>query len=236
MSVRNRILAALSANDFDRICTGLELVSLEFRQVLMEPHRTIEYVHFPEDLVVSVLGLMDDGSAVETATVGNEGMAGVPVYLGAMQMAGHSFVQIAGNAYRMPASASREEVRRGSELAQILGRYVQALFTLVAQSSACNRKHSTEQRCARWLLMTHDRVGADEFPLTHEFLSHMLGVRRASVTLAMQILKRAGVIDYARGIVTVLDRAGLEEAACECYRIVRDEYDRLLTSPPWHAP
>ncbi|HEX2206554.1 MAG TPA: Crp/Fnr family transcriptional regulator [Longimicrobium sp.] len=226
--VRNRILAALPRNERERLNPVLERVPLTLRQVVFEPNRAIEHVWFPEDAVISLLGLMEDGSAVETATVGNEGMAGVPVYLGAMQMAGQAFVQIPGDAWRMPAEALREEVRRGNALSQLLGRYTQALFTLVSQSSACNRKHPVEQRCARWLLMTHDRVGGDRFELTQHFLSQMLGVRRATVSEAAGGLQNRRLIEYTRGRIAVLDRAGLEAAACGCYGIIRGEFARML--------
>jgi CRP-like cAMP-binding protein len=225
---RNRILAALPAEERERLRPSLEHVPLELRHVIFEPNRTIEHVYFPEEGVVSVLGLLEDGSAIETATVGNEGMVGVPVFLGAMQMAGQAFAQIPGRAWRMPAGALREEVRRGSALAQLLGRYTQALFTLVAQSSACNRKHAVEQRCARWLLMTHDRVEGDTFELTHLFLSQMLGVRRATVSETAAALQVRGLIDYTRGRITIRDRAGLEAAACPCYGIIRAEFARML--------
>lgn len=225
---RNRILSALPAGEWERLRDSLEPVTLEFRRVLFEPNQTIQHVYFPEDAVVSILGLMEDGSAVETATVGNEGMVGVPVFLGAMQMAGQAFAQIPGTGWRMSAGALREEARRGSPLAQLLGRYTQALFTLVAQSSACNRKHGTEQRCARWLLMTHDRVGGDTFELTQLFLSQMLGVRRATVSETAAQLQGRGLIRYVRGRITVVDRPGLEAAACPCYGIIRAEFARML--------
>lgn len=228
VETRNRLLAALPPDERERLHAGLELVRLKFRQVLFEPNRTIEHVYFPENAVVSILGIMEDGSAVETGTVGNEGMAGVPVFLGAMQMAGQAFVQIPGTAWRMPSAALREEVRRGSTLARLLGRYTQALFTLVAQSSACNRKHPLEERCARWLLMTHDRVEGDTFELTQHFLSQMLGVRRATVNEAAGALQARGLIEYSRGRITILDRAGLEAASCACYAIIQGEFARML--------
>jgi CRP-like cAMP-binding protein len=231
---RNRILAALPPEERERLQPSLELVRMEIREVVFEPNQPIEHVYFPEDLMVSILGVMEDGSAIETGTVGNEGMAGVPVFLGAMQMAGQAFVQISGSAWRMPAAALREEVRRGGALAELLGRYTQALFTLVAQSSACNRKHPMEQRCARWLLMAHDRVDGDTMDLTQHFLSQMLGVRRATVTEAAGALQGRGLIEYTRGRITILDRDGLEAAACACYGIIRGEFARLLegTEPP----
>lgn len=233
---RNRILAALSAKEWEHVAEKLDRVRLEFRQVLFDPNRPIDYVYFPEDAVVSILGVMEDGSAIETATTGNEGMVGVPVFLGAMQMAGQAFAQISGDAYRMSAGDLREEVRRGSSLAQLLGRYTQALFTLVAQSSACNRKHPVQQRCARWLLITHDRVSGDTFELTQLFLSQMLGVRRATVSEVASALQARGLIEYSRGRMTILDRPGLEAAACVCYGIIRDEFARMLEGSEGRSP
>lgn len=225
---RNRILAALPDPERARLRASLERVELELRQVVIEPNRPMEHVYFPEDAVVSILGVMEDGSAIETATVGNEGMVGVPVFLGAMRMAAQAFAQVPGAAWRMPAEALREEVRREGELAGLLGRYTQALFTLVAQSSACNRKHGVDQRCARWLMMTHDRVAGDTFEFTHQFLSQMLGVRRATVTEAASALQERGLIEYTRGRITILDRAGLEAASCPCYGVIRAEFARML--------
>lgn len=233
---RNRILAALPAAEWERIAGALEPVQLETRKVLIEPNRTIDHVWFPETAVISVLGIVEDGSAVETATIGNEGMVGVPAHLGAMRMAAQAFAQVPGAAYRMDARALADELRRGGELPAVLGRYTQALFTLVAQSSACNRKHSAEQRCARWLLMTHDRVEGDTFALTHLFLSQMLGVRRATVSEIAAALQARGVIDYTRGAITVTDRAGLEAAACACYAVIRNELERMLGGTPAPDP
>jgi CRP-like cAMP-binding protein len=225
---RNRILEALPAEDRERLEGSLERQSLAMRRVVIEPNQPIEEVWFPVDAVVSILGLLEDGSGIETATVGCEGMVGVPVYLGAMQMAGQAFAQVPGDAWRMSAEALREEVRRGGALPRLLGRYTQALFTLVAQSSACNRKHTLEQRCARWLLLTHDRVPGDTFDLTQLFLSQMLGVRRATVSEAATALQGRGLIEYTRGRLTVLDRPGLERASCGCYGIIRAEFGRML--------
>lgn len=225
---RNRILASLPAEEWARLREMMEFVPLEIRHTVFEPNQPIENVYFVEHGVVSILGLLDDGSAVETATVGHEGMAGIPVFLGAMQMSGQAFAQVPGDAWRMPSAALREEVRRRTPLADLLGRYTQALFTLVAQSSACNRRHGIEERCARWLLMTHDRVGQDTFELTQLFLSQMLGVRRATVSEAAAGLQERGLIEYRRGVITVLDREGLERASCGCYRIIAAEFERML--------
>lgn len=225
---RNRILEALPAQERERLEGSLERVSLKVRRVVFEPNQPIRDVWFPVDAVVSILGLLEDGSGIETATVGCEGMVGVPIYLGASQVPAQAFAQVPGDAWRMPADALRQEVRRGGMLPRLLGRYTHAMFTLVAQSSACNRKHSVEQRCARWLLMTHDRVPGDTFDLTQQFLSQMLGVRRATVSDAATALQARGLVEYTRGRMTIVDRPGLEEAACGCYGIIRAEFGRML--------
>jgi CRP-like cAMP-binding protein len=233
---RNRILAALPAEVLERLRPALEPVELELGLVVAEPNRPIEHVVFPEEGIVSIVGVLADGSAVETATVGREGMAGLPVFLGAGSMAGQAFVQVPGHGHRMPAAALREEVSGGGVLFELLGRYTQALFTMLSQSSACNRKHPVEARCARWLLLTHDRVDGDAFLLTHLILSQMLGVRRASVSEAAARLQEAGLIEYGRGRLTILDREGLERAACECYAIIRSEFARLVDGVAMPSP
>jgi CRP-like cAMP-binding protein len=225
---RNRILAALPEAEYTRLEPELERVPLELRQLVYDVDTPISHVYFPEAGIVSVVGLMADGAAVETATVGNEGMIGLPIFLGTDRTTMQAFCQVRGWALRMEASAFRAALGEGGELPRILGRYTQALFTLVAQSSACNRLHAMRQRCARWLLLTRDRVESDTFELTHQFLSQMLGVRRATVTEAAGALQADGLIEYAYGKVTVRDRARLEAAACECYLIIRREFARLL--------
>jgi CRP-like cAMP-binding protein len=179
-------------------------------------------------MVTSLVIFMLDGQVVEVATVGNEGMVGLPVFLGAETFSGQAFTQIPGKAVRMQVEVFRDEARQGSSLHEVLHRYTQALFTQVAQSAACNRLHRIEQRCARWLLMTRERVRADQFPLTQEFLAQMLGVRRAGVSEAVSRLQKEGLIQYSRGIITILNRSGLETVSCECYAIVKQEYDHLL--------
>ena len=224
----NRILAILPDADRHRLLPLMERVRLELKHVLYEPNAPVAYVYFPLTGVMSLLTVMDDGSSIEVATVGNEGMVGLPVFLGAGSMPGKALSQIPGDSMRMPAESFRREANAGGALQAILQRYTQGLLNQIAQSAACNRLHPMTERCARWLLMTHDRVGRDEFPLTHEFLSQMLGVRRATVTVATGTLQQAGLIRSRRGSITILDREGLENASCECYRIIREEYDRLL--------
>jgi CRP-like cAMP-binding protein len=228
---RNRILASLPPAEFARLAPHLERVELDVRQVVFDVDRPITHVYFPEAAVVSVLGVMADGTAVETATIGREGMAGLPVFLGTDQMSAQGFCQVPGPALRATSDAFRAVIGESPALTRSLHRYTQALFTLVAQNSACNRLHTMPERCARWLLHTHDRVERDEFPLTHQFLSQMLGVRRATVTEAMGELQERKTVDYHMGRVHVRDRGALERAACECYTIIVREFDRLLGGP-----
>jgi CRP-like cAMP-binding protein len=205
----------------------MECLSPRIKDILYAPDEPIEWVYFPSYGVASLLAVIDD-TLVEVGTVGNEGMVGIPVFLGATHTNGKSFWQIEGELMRMPSSVLREEVARNAPLVGVLQRYTQALFTMLAQHVACNRLHPINQRCARWLLMTHDRVAGDNFVLTQEFLSQMLGVRRAGVNEVMRALQEAGLVHYRRALVTIVDRAGLEQEACNCYFMVRDEYERML--------
>lgn len=229
----NRLLAALPDADRERVVAGLKLVDMEVRDPVYRHGQPIEHVYFPLTAVISMLAVMDDGQALEVATVGNEGVAGIPVFLGAGSSPGQAFCQVPGQALRAEAGHFQELANSAGALQGLLQRYTYAFFMQVAQGSACNRLHSVDQRCARWLLLTHDRVGGnpggrDEFPLTQQFLAQMLAVRRATVSEAAGRLQRAGLIRYRRGIITIVDRKGLEAAACECYRIVSDEYARLI--------
>jgi len=226
--IKNRLLAALPQEEYKRLLPHMEAVYMAFKQVLYDVNEPIEYVYFPENGVVSLLTIMENGSAVEVATIGNEGMVGLPVFLGAGTIPGQAFSQVPGESMRMRSEVFKREVTPGSPLHNLLHRYTQALFNQIAQSAACNRLHSIEERCCRWLLITHDRVGSDVFPLTHEFLSQMLGVRRASVSKVAAILQNAGFIRYVRGKMMILDRKGLETSSCECHGIIKAEYDRLL--------
>ena len=234
--IRNRILGSLPPAEFARLGAALEYVCMQSREVAFDVDTPIRHVYFPDDCVISIVGVMNDGSAVETASVGFEGMVGLPVYLGVESTPAQAFCQVPGFAYRLEAGAMQREVAHGGTLRTVLGRYTQAHFTQVAQASACNRVHTMRQRCARWLLETHDRVGRDEFPLTQRFLSQMLGVRRATVTEAARSLQQAGLIAYVHGRVTVRDRRGLEGVSCECYAIVRREFERLLEGRAGPSP
>lgn len=226
--VESQLLAAISQEEHDRLLPDLENVFLDFKQVLYEPREPISHVYFPNNAVVSLLNLMADGAAVEVGVVGYEGIVGLPVFLGIDTISGKAIVQIAGDAMRMKADVFRAEANRDGPLHRLLQRYTQALLMQVSQTAACNRFHAVEERCCRWLLMTHDRVRSDQFPITQEFLSQMLGVRRASVSLTAATLQRAGLIRYSRGKMNILDREGLEAISCECYGIVKEEFDRLL--------
>ena len=224
-----RLLARLAPADYQALLPRLEPIACARGTVLYEPDVPLSHVYFPHSSVCSIIRIMADGRRVEVGTTGHEGMAGLPVFLGVETMPFQCVVQIAGSAWRMRASALREVVAGSAALHTLLQRYTQYLYDQTAQSVACNRLHSIDERCARWLLMTHDRVGlASRFALTQEFLAIMLGVRRASVSVAAESLQRDGRIRYHRGSITVIDRAGLESAACECYGSDRADYERLL--------
>jgi CRP-like cAMP-binding protein len=225
----NRILDALPAREFEQLASALEPVELAVREYVYRRGEPVEFVHFPVDGVISLVAEMDDGRAVEVATVGREGMAGLPVFLQAAYTSAHdSFCQIPGSSLRMPADRLSDLANNGGALQSLLQRYTQALFSQVAQSSACNRVHAIEQRCARWLLLTQDRVGRAQFPLTQEFIAQMLGVQRSSVSGVASTLQKEGLIRYTRGVITILDRRGLERVSCECYRVIADEFSRLI--------
>lgn len=227
--IKNRLLSTLSPEEYKRLVPNLDFVSLSFKQIIYAPHQPIEHVYFPNSGIISLVNLTEDGDTVEAATVGNEGMVGIPVLLGADQMIGQAVVQIPGDAIRMRTDVFNREVTPGSTLHNLLLRYTLALINLISQSVACNRRHSVEERCCRWLLLCHDRVQSNQLPLTQELLSQMLGVRRPSVSVVAAILQRAGLIRYSRGRITILDRPGLEAVSCECYWIVKEEFERLLS-------
>ena len=205
--------------------SGLEPVKLVYGQVLYEPTGLIRHVYFPIDCLVSLLTAVDKGRVLEVGMVGNEGMVGMPMVLGIGESAVRALVQGGGTAMRMPASRFRVEFNKNIPLQRALFRYTHLLMAQVSQTAACNRFHEAEGRLARWLLMTSDRLHTDEFLLTHEFLAHMLGVRRVGVTKAAEGLRRKKLIVYSRGHITILDRAQLEKAACVCYRIVKKLQD-----------
>jgi len=227
---RNHVLAAVPAAEAQRLASLLTPVSLEIKTVLFEPGERIDAVHFPLDGVVSLVTPLEDGAIVEVATVGNEGVVGVPLVPGG-SLAVRAISQVPGRALRMEASPFLGEMERRGALYEVVQRYTSALFGQIAQAAACNRLHSNEERLSRWLLMSHDRVGVDEFAITHEFLGQMLGSRRATVTLSAGILQAAGLIRYHRGHVSIIDRPGLEGVACECYSVIKRELDDAIAQP-----
>jgi CRP-like cAMP-binding protein len=225
---RNQILSALPADELEQIVPHLERVPLKRRMVTYDPLRPISHVYFVETGVISVISVMRDRSAIETATIGCEGVIGLPAYLGVDAVPEQAFVQVPGEALRIPTAQFRALASRMPVLQQLLNRYAVCIFTLAAQCSGCNRAHTMEQRCARWLLMVHDRMPGDEFDLTQDFLSQMLGVRRATVSETASQLQQAGLISYSRGRIVIVDRAGLERLVCECYGIIRSTFARVL--------
>lgn len=221
-AIANRLLAALPRRETQRLAAGLEPVTLTFGEVLYEPGEAIPHVYFPGDSLVSLLTLVDGRLALEIGMVGHEGMVGTPLALGVHVSPVRALVQGSGAALRMKSARFLKELRQSPQLQRALYRYTHALMAQVAQTAACNRFHVVEERLARWLLMTQDRVRSDEFRLTQEFLSHMLGVRREGVTKAAGQLQKRKLIEYSRGNIRIIDRRGLEAASCSCYQIVRN--------------
>ena len=224
----NGLLSGLPANVRSQLDPLFERVSLSARKIIVQPNEPITHLWFPVTAVFSIITILPDGRAVEVGTAGPEGMVGLPVLLGVDSMPRQVFAQIAGDALRIDRAAFAMAVERHPGFHARLLRYAQAYIDDIAQSVACNRLHTLEQRCARWILKTHDRVRGDYLPLTQQFLAFMLGVRRAGVSVAADSLQRAGLIRYQRGKVTVLDRDALEEVACPCYRINRENFRRIM--------
>lgn len=226
----NRLLALLPPSDYQRLLPYLQDVRLPRKQLIYRVRAPIDYVYFPSFGVVSAMTIMEDGTAIEVATIGNEGMSGLSAFIGGIWSPYEVMVQVEGEGVRMPADKLKQEVSKDGALRQLLILYHAAFSTQVSYSVACNGLHKIEQRCCRWLLMTADRVGSDILPLTHEFLAIMLGVRRPSLTEVLQSLQDRGLIHNKRGVITVVDRAKLEATSCECYRSVLKEFTRLFGS------
>jgi CRP-like cAMP-binding protein len=225
----NRVLDALPAEERKRLLPCLSAVSLGMKDVLFEPGETVDAVHFPLGGVISLVTSLHDGQVVEVATIGNEGIVGVPMVRGG-SLAVRALSQVPGRTLRMQDTVFQNEFAHPGPFRDIIENYLQALFGQIAQAAACNRLHTNEERLSRWLLMSHDRVGSDMFPITHEFLAQMLGSRRATVTLSAGVLQAAGLIGYHRGRVTIIDRPGLEAVSCECYAVIRAALDRVVAS------
>jgi CRP-like cAMP-binding protein len=228
----NRIVAALPLPERRYLLEATTRVTLNVRSVLYEPGAAVDAVYFPTDGVVSLVTPVHSGAAVEVATIGNEGIVGVPLVQPPSGFTVRAITQVAGHGLRLEASVFAEWVEQSRPFQTLVERYTQALFGQIAQAAACNRLHSSEERLSRWLLMSQDRVEADQFEITQEFLAQMLGARRSTVSVSAGILQRAGLIRYTRGHVTILDREGLEAVSCECYAVINAELDRVTRKPP----
>ena len=225
---KNRLLAALPQAELERYFSPLQSVSLSQRQVLYEPGTPLAHVYFVEEGVVSILTKMADDTTIEVGMIGIEGAVGTTALLGGEASSQQALVQVSGTALRMNVAECKAAFDQSAAVRTVIMRFIEGLFDLSAQTAACNRRHTIEQRCARWLLMAHDRLHDDIMPMTHEFLASMLGVRRAGVTETAGELRRSGLIRYHHGRLTIIDRAGREATACECYRIDHEPFTRLL--------
>jgi CRP-like cAMP-binding protein len=227
---QNHLLEALPATDYQRLAPHLELIKMPLGEALYESGGRLQYVYFPTTSIVSLLYVMEDGASAEIAVVGNEGILGISLFMGGETTPSRAVVQSAGEGYRLSATRMKEEFNRAGPLMRLLLRYTQALITQMAQTAVCNRHHSVEQQLCRWLLLSLDRLSSNELTMTQELIADMLGVRREGVTEAAGKLQRAGLIEYSRGHIKVLNRPGLEKRVCECYQVVKTEFDRLLPS------
>ena len=226
--VDNRLLAALPPADYARVQPHLQPVTFALGDLVYDAGGPQDFLYFPTTAVISLLYTMEDGSTAEMGLTGNDGVVGIALFLGGNTTPNRAVVQIAGEVLRIPAQRLQAEFKQGGAVQQVLLRYIQALITQISQTAVCNRLHAVEQRLCRWLLLSHDRVQSHELQMTQEFIAHMLGGRRESVTVAAGRLQDAGLIHYARGHITILDRPGLEATVCECYRVVKQEIDRLF--------
>jgi CRP-like cAMP-binding protein len=225
---KNQLLAALPVEEYERLSPHLGQVSFALGEVIYEPGERLDYVYFPTTAIISLLYMMENGSSAEMGLAGNDGIVGIAVFMGGNTMPNRAIVQSAGIAFRMKAAVLHEEFERGGQFQKLLLRYTQALITQISQTAVCNRLHSVEQQLCRWLLLSHDRVPTDELIMTQTLIADMLGVRREGVTIAAGQLQDVEAISYSRGHIKILDRAKLESCVCECYRVVKDEFDRLL--------
>lgn len=226
--IENRFLAVLPTRVYKRLAAQMDRVRLSFGSILYEPGDPLQYAYFPNDSIISLLSPVEDRSTLEVGIIGNEGVVGLSALLGVRDSPNRAIVQGAGSAMRIKTAMLLREARADVSLQRLLNRQIHALMTQISQSAVCNRFHRVDARLARWLLMTRDRSGSDEFRLTHDFLSDMLGVRRVGVTNSATVLQRKKLIEYSRGHITILDLAGLNAVACSCYSIVKDEYDSFL--------
>jgi len=228
--IRNRILGLLPPRELEAVLDRSEMVTIQSKEVIYRRDEPIRYIHFPEDCVISLITELEDGDSVEAMTIGADGFVGIAVFHQVPSSRLKAIGQITGEARRIGTDDFRRLIRDCKNLDRLLHRYSQFVFETVSQSAACNRLHVIEQRCARWLLMSEDRVGRNHFDLTQEFLAAMLGVRRPGVTVAMGVLEKAGLISHGRGTITVTNRGGLEAASCECYKTIKQRQSELITS------
>ena len=226
--LENRLLASLPHAERQRWWPALEPIEMPLGQVLYESGRTLSHVYFPTNAIVSLLYVMENGASAEIAVVGNEGIVGISLFMGGESTPSRTVVQSAGRGFRLKAQTMKDEFNRAGPVLHLMLRYTQALITQMAQTAVCNRHHSLDQQLCRWLLLSLDRLEGSELVMTQELIANMLGVRREGVTEGALKLQRAGLIRYARGHISVLDREGLEKRTCECYAVVKTEYDRLL--------
>ncbi|WP_018295283.1 Crp/Fnr family transcriptional regulator [Mariprofundus ferrooxydans] len=230
--LENHLLDALPTDVYKRMLPNLEPVEMPLGKVLYESGEALRYVYFPTDCIVSLLYVMENGSQAEIAVIGNEGIVGLALFMGGETTPNRAVVQSAGHAYRLSSARVKQEFALNGPLLRLLLRYTQALITQMSQTAVCNRHHSLDQQLCRWLLLSLDRLASNNLVMTQELIANMLGVRREGVTVAAGNLQDAGLIDYYRGHITVLDRPGLEKRVCECYQVVKHEFDRLLPYPP----
>jgi CRP-like cAMP-binding protein len=228
VSAENRLLAKLPPEEYQRLLPSLQEVSFSLGEVVYEFGGRLDYVFFPTTAIVSLLYTMENGATAEMGLTGNDGVVGIALFMGGGTMPNRAVVQSAGRALKMKVKKLQEEFAASIQFQRLLLRYTQALITQISQTAVCNRLHSVDQQLSRWLLLSHDRVNADELIMTQELIADMLGVRREGVTVAAGRLQDAGAISYVRGHITILDRQKLEQTVCECYRVVKDEFDRLL--------
>ena len=227
-ALMNHLLAALPPDEFSRLKPNLEPVSLSLGEVIYESGEQLEHIYFPTTAIISLLYIMENGATAEIGMAGNDGLVGIALYMGGSTTPSRAVVQSAGNAFRMQSKALNHEFSRGGVFQKILLRYTQSLMTQISQTAVCNRLHSVEKQLCRWLLINHDLLRTNKLIMTHDLIANMLGVRREGVSIAAGHLQKKGLIKYVRGTITMLDRDALEKTACECYRVVKDEYDRLL--------
>jgi CRP-like cAMP-binding protein len=229
---QNYLLGAMPAAEFERLSPDLELVEMPLGEVLYESGARLDHVYFPTTCIVSLLYVLENGASAEIAVVGNEGILGISLFMGGETTPSRAVVQSAGFGYRLKAPLLKQEFNRAGPVLRLLLRYTQALITQMTQTAVCNRHHSVEQQLCRWLLLSIDRLSSSSLNMTQELIANMLGVRREGVTEAAGNLQRAGLIRYNRGHIDVIDRPGLEKAVCECYAVVKAEFDRLLSDIP----